>query len=185
MRQADLTLAATQAYRCLVKLGIRGLPVRPLAILRRCRHIAVYTYQQAAEQLDMTEEVFQRSFAEADAFTFRQGSHYVVCYREGGNPARLNFTLAHELGHILLHHQENNAAEDAEANCFARHLLCPVPATSGMTAEEMAVRCYVSQAAARKVIDTQRERVDMSLLAQVACQFANGDVSEQNSDHDA
>ena len=148
MRQPDYDRAATLAYRCLVKLNITQLPVRPLEILRKCRNTVVYTYQQAAENLHIEETEFEKRCGDADAFTIRGGEQYVVCYRVGGNPARLNFTLAHELGHILLKHNEDTSVEEAEANCFAGHLLCPEPAVQGMTAEEIATRCYVSRAAA-------------------------------------
>lgn len=55
------------------------------------------------------------------------------------NPARSRFTIAHELGHFVLHPRNimdktvqtkhftvwNNASEEAEANCFAAELLMP------------------------------------------------------------
>lgn len=158
MRQPDYDRAATLAYRCLVKLNVTQLPVRPLAILRKCRNTVVYTYQQAAEFLHIDEAEFERKYGDADAFTIRGGEQYVVCYREGGNPARLNFTLAHELGHILLHHQEDATADEAEANCFAGHLLCPEPVVAGKTPEEIATTCYVSRAAALNALETRPGR---------------------------
>lgn len=151
-RQPDYDRAATLACRCLLKLNVHSLPVRPLEILRRCRNTAVYTYQQAAQHMDMEETEFDRSYGEADAFTLRQGQRYVVCYREDGNPARLNFTLAHELGHILLRHAADTAADEAEANCFAGHLLCPAPLLAGHTAESLAAACYVSRSAAQMAL---------------------------------
>ncbi|MBE5804920.1 MAG: ImmA/IrrE family metallo-endopeptidase [Clostridiales bacterium] len=158
IRQPDYDRAATLAYRCLLKLNITRLPVRPLEILRKCRNTVVYTYQQAAEFLHIDEAEFERRYGEADAFTIRGGEQYVVCYREGGNPARLNFTLAHELGHILLQHQEDAVADEAEANCFAGHLLCPEPAVTGKGPEEVAAACYVSRAAALAALGNRTGR---------------------------
>lgn len=152
IRQPNYDRAATLACQCLIRLNVTSLPVRPLAILRKCRNTAVYTYQQAAEYLQMDTAEFERHYGDADAFTMRCGNRYVVCYHEGGNPARLNFTLAHELGHILLNHVEDEAADEAEANCFAGHLLCPEPVLPGHTAESLAMACYVSRSAAQAAL---------------------------------
>ena len=102
----------------------------------------------------------------------------MVCYRSGGNPARLNFTLAHELGHILLGHQENAVAEEAEADCFAQQLLCPAPVlrrlaeTAPLTPERVAAACYVSLDAARARLTAASRRVDQALMAQAEQLFA-------------
>ncbi len=179
MRQPDYDRAATLAYRCLVKLNITQLPVRPLEILRRCRNTVVYTYQQAAEFLHIEETDFERKYGNADAFTIRGGEQYVVCYREGGNPARLNFTLAHELGHILLHHSDDMTADEAEANCFAGHLLCPVPAIRNMAAEEVATSCYVSRGAALNALENRLGQGSAELLEKVEKLFKKS-VDKQN-----
>lgn len=64
-----------------------------------------------------------------EGMTLRFGGKYLILYREGEHPRRLNFTLAHELGHVLLGHVgEQMRAEEAEANAFAASLLCPAAA---------------------------------------------------------
>lgn len=170
----DYDRAATMAYRCLLKLNIAKLPVRPLEILRKCRHTVVYTYLQAAENLHMDESEFEKRCGDTDAFTVRGGEQYVVCYRPGGNPARLNFTLAHELGHILLKHMGDTRAEEEEANCFAGHLLCPVTAVAGMSAEEIATSCYVSRSAAINALENRRGQCEKELLKKVEKLFEKG-----------
>jgi len=162
-RQPDLAHAARLAARCLVRMQVTALPVQPIDILRRCRNTVIYTYRQAAESIAMGEYDFERRCAGADAFTIRGSTHdgqraYVVCYRAGGNPARLNFTLAHELGHIVLSHQGGDPADEAEANCFAQHLLCPAPVLhrlqkeGHLTPQHIARACYVSLAAGEAAI---------------------------------
>ena len=183
IRQPDYDRAATLAYRCLLRLGITSLPVRPLEILRKCRNTVVYTFQQAAEELGITEADFDRRCGEADAFTVRGGERYVVCYREGGNPARLNFTLAHELGHILLHHIEDTVADEAEANCFAGHLLCPQAVIEGMPPEEIATTCYVSKTAAVMIGKSRMGVVPQALLEAVEKQLANENDAKQHACH--
>lgn len=64
-----------------------------------------------------------------DGMTVRYGGNYLILYREGGNARRLTFTLAHELGHVLLGHMgEESEIEEREANAFAASLLCPAAA---------------------------------------------------------
>lgn len=173
-RPADPRRAALQAYRCLMKLQITELPVRPLAILRRCKNTVVYTFAKAAEALGMEDESFACCYSATDAFTLRRGSQYIVCYREGGNPARLNFTLAHELGHILLHHDAENAAEEMEADCFASHLLCPQIVVEGKTPEEVATMCYVSRSASAMLQKREKVSLPTEMEEALKAQFANG-----------
>lgn len=47
----------------------------------------------------------------------------LVLYNHGWDVARINYTLAHELGHILLGHGEE--ADESEANRFASALTVP------------------------------------------------------------
>lgn len=166
--------AAALAYRVLLRRQITALPVRPLPILRVCRHTAVLTYDEAAETLSLPQNVFERRFDLADAFTLRRqvGEQlcYLVLYRPDGHPARLNFTLAHELGHRLLGHTGADAAEERAADVFASHLLCPRPALRRLArrfqplyAEQVAAVCYVSLSAAQALALDRPVAVDPAL----------------------
>lgn len=63
----------------------------------------------------------------ADALTVRHDGQYIILYNEAiENEKRRAFTLAHEVGHILLSHAgEEPEVEEREANAFAASLLCP------------------------------------------------------------
>lgn len=53
----------------------------------------------------------------------------VILYNGDMPLSTVRFSVAHELGHILLLHRQNEENYDAlerEADCFARNLLCPV-----------------------------------------------------------
>lgn len=176
----DFDRAATMAYRCLLRLGVCTLPVHPADVLRRCRETVVYTYRQAAEHLDMTESSFEAQYGHADAFTIRQGTRYIVCYREDGNPARRNFTLAHELGHIVMKHAHGSATEEDEANCFASHLLCPAFAVEGMPADDVARACYISRTAANRIMEQRRGEPAPEIAEALRKAFAN-----ENAMHEA
>ena len=65
--------------------------------------------------------------AGADALTVRHSGQYLILYNEQiENERRRAFTLAHEVGHILLSHAgEDREREEREANAFAASLLSP------------------------------------------------------------
>jgi Zn-dependent peptidase ImmA (M78 family) len=74
-----------------------------------------------------TGAAYTKLAAGADALTVRRGGQYVILYNsEIKSERRRAFTLAHEIGHILLSHAgEDEAAEEREANAFAASLLAP------------------------------------------------------------
>ena len=114
-----MSRAAAMAYRVLIRRGVSALPVHPLEILSACRNTVVWADVTAAERLKIPREALLRQLANAEAITFRQNiqeeTRFIVVYREGGNPARLRFTLAHELGHRLLHRgDEPNMEREAD-----------------------------------------------------------------------
>lgn len=166
-RVPDLARAARMAYKVLAAKRISTLPVDPLTLLRACRDTAVYTTADAADILDMKAADLERLLSASDAVTFVQHAagrmRCIVLYRPGGNPARLRFTLAHELGHRVLGHCAREASDEREADCFASHLLCPEPVLAqlveqrgALTPEAVAVECYVSPACAKAALRRTR-----------------------------
>lgn len=160
MTCADLSRAAMMAYRVLLARQVHAVPVDPLPMLRACRRLSVMSYDEAAELLDLPSDAFARRCSEAEAFVLRDDrGRSVLVYRQDGNPARLRFTLAHELGHIVLGHQDSAPAREREADCFASHLLCPRPvlyaarrSDPAFTPEKAARLFYVSVSCARVVL---------------------------------
>ena len=170
-----MSRAAAMAYRVLIRRGVSALPVHPLEILSACRNTVVWADVTAAEQLKIPREVLLRQLANAEAITFRQTiqeeTHFIVVYREGGNPARLRFTLAHELGHRLLHRGDEPNME-READCFASHLLCPRPTLGRLCArentfsvEQAAVLAYVSASALQRLSRVEELVVSPEILS--------------------
>lgn len=182
MRSDELCRAAARAYQVLVNQQITALPVDPLALLRRCRDTVAMTYTEAAETLGIPPEDFERQFGHTDAFTLRRdtpaGRQYMVMYRADGNPARLRFTLAHELGHRLLNHEGVDPREERAADCFASHLLCPRPVIERLAArfqplyaEQVAAVCYVSLSCARMLGTSPQMYIEETLRQRVAEQL--------------
>lgn len=174
-RYPDWAKAETAAYELLLRGAEAGageglLPVRPMALLRQVAR--VLSYDDAAELLGLTVDDFDRVYSRADAFTVRQGEQSLVCCRMDGNPARLNFTLAHELGHIMMKHS-GDPADEREADHFASCLLVPEPVRRRLmnrpelTAEDAARLCYVTVAAVQSAMRRRETSADGELLARV------------------
>lgn len=93
---------------------------------------------------------------------------YIVLYREARkNAGRRAFTLAHEVGHILLGHRDDGDAMEKQADRFASELLLPRillaelqnRAGGTLTAQEVSGLFSVSvQMASRKLAKTEKNR---------------------------
>ncbi|MCH5287750.1 MAG: ImmA/IrrE family metallo-endopeptidase [Christensenellaceae bacterium] len=138
----------------------------------------ILSYDEAEEQLGLSAAEFERQYGRADAFTVRRGGECLVCCRMDGNPARLNFTLAHELGHIVLRHDGTSPAEEREADHFASCLLCPEPvrrrllARTDLAVEDAAALCYLSVAAVQMAMRRRPTAADDALLGRIDALFA-------------
>ncbi len=65
--------------------------------------------------------------ARVDGLSQWVGDHPVILYNQAAPPDRVRLTLAHELGHLVLHSQGTIGADDleAQANLFAGEFLMP------------------------------------------------------------
>ena len=163
----DYAAAEKSAYELLLHTHT-PLPIRPMTLLQaRAR---VVSYEAAAELLGLTREDFDKAMMRVDAFTVTEKGVSMVCYRADGNPARRNFTLAHELGHIVLGHDGPGPAEEQEADHFASCLLMPEPvrrriaARGDLTAEDAAALCYMSVSAAQMAMKRRPTEADEAML---------------------
>ena len=99
-----------------------------------------------------------------DGYTVRLhgGINLILYYEKNkGNP-RLNWTLAHEIGHIYLNHDNDGRNQEVEAHWFAAELLmptsicCQIARKITFTPERMSKTFLVSVNAANNKIDTLR-----------------------------
>lgn len=181
--EPDIDRAATMALRSLVACRVRTLPVNPAELLGKCRNTRLLSLTEASELLNTPEEELADRFSGAEAWTYRfqtrQGQVlYLVCCKKGGNPGRLRFSLAHELGHIVLGHQRGGWREETEANCYASHLLFPRPVLRRLAAQgqplyaEQLAQVFYTSVAAVEALERQRVcHVNPALEAQVEALF--------------
>jgi len=130
----DYRRAIRLAYRALLYLKVDKLPVDIVTICRRCKNTQIIPYSKAAPYAEMLGLDLPIDAPSEMAYTYRiepvEGPViHLLLYNDEyyQNAARLRFTLAHELGHIVLKHRKSGWTEEAETNTFAQHLLCPEP----------------------------------------------------------
>lgn len=123
--------AILAARELLLWSDIRWLPVDPKKLYKTFNW-ALLTYNEAQfvlgkEEIDRLRK--KKIEASTTAHPLKSGV-YVTIYDETIYQQRIRFTLAHEIGHIILDHFSSNKewhAFESEAHFFAAELLAPLP----------------------------------------------------------
>ena len=135
------------AWRILLQEGVRELPVN---IVGLCR------------QMGIRVRYFTPGAGESDGYTTIFLGMPVIFVSDACSPERQRFTIAHELGHLLLGHvgqaelvnREPDPGDNPiehEANVFASRLLAPACVLWALDArepDEIAALCRISRQAA-------------------------------------
>lgn len=162
------------AWEVIKHFGFHHYPIDVSAIYK-ASPIVVSTYQHFAARAGLTLDKYIDVVGAKDGFSiYDKGNNlYVVSYNtQDMTQARIRWTLAHELGHIILNHfgefdatslcgpgltEEEYGVLDVEANTFASELLCS-PAMVGLlpewerNADAVSRFFFVSKQAAEKAI---------------------------------
>lgn len=166
----DYQNARDAAWRILLDCKIDRLPV-DLNFVCRKLEIRVLAYGKNTELIERAK--LSEAVRRTDGMTFYIRETPIVLFDEKVMPARIKFTVAHELGHIILGHVKpggittanrephpEDAPEERAANQFAARLLAPACVLWGMnihTAEEIMRICRISRQAAQFRADRMEE----------------------------
>ena len=139
--QPDFNTAAIKAYETLVKHKVSYAPVDPLPILKRTPGVFVTTFAEVAAHSGEERENLLTAFSyeNRDVITTYnasgKGPRYILTYNQRLPIYMQQRALARELGHIVLGHDGTRPDDvrNAEAICFARHLICPRPLIKALT----------------------------------------------------
>lgn len=166
------------AWKILLDCGIDSLPVDLNHICRQLG-VGVYRYEDVSGA--------GKTALQGDGLLYFEGDRPVILFDQNKPPARIRFTIAHELGHLILGHvtarqpsaveREPRCAADpieTAANRFAIRLLAPACVLWGLeahTAQEISQLCNISLQAAqfraeRMTLLRQREKFLTSGLEQ-------------------
>ena len=129
----DYDRAATAAAEILIKYGISTAPVDPIPIFKKADNFNVVTFTEMSKMIGISRTDLVSTFEAEnhDAVTsvyLKNGKkHYIVAYNMRLPQYIVQRALAREMGHIVLDHDGTRPEDvrNAEALCFAHHLLCP------------------------------------------------------------
>lgn len=143
--------ARNAAWQCLLDFDIRELPVKPSTIAK-----------QLGIKIIKNSSINELSEGESGA-TYLINSKWYIVYNDTEPRQRSRFTVAHELGHILLGHimcdkhyartfDTSRPTIEQEADVFAARLLAPACvlwALNVHTPQDISELCDISLAAAQ------------------------------------
>jgi len=107
----------------LIDYGLNTFPIDVFYLAKRMKIIVEkYSDFPDNEQIVLLNgSVDGMSYYESDLKEFH------IVYNDYKIHTRIRFTIAHEIGHIVLGHKESNKKNESEADFFARSLLVPIP----------------------------------------------------------
>ncbi len=153
-------------WRLILDMGIKELPVKISRVLSALG-ITLYPYQDNSAMI--AKLGLANLTKTCDGFTVVQNHRYIIFYDKTKLPARIRFTLAHELGHIILENgfsktdagvlyttrnnepNKKDKPQETAANMFAARLLAPscvLHELNLFTVEEIMRYCSISKTAA-------------------------------------
>ena len=158
MRYSLYQQARNLSWKVLQEMGIQNFPIHLGEI---CKFYNIKTIPYSKFTL---WELVDPQAKQGDGISLKTGGQYYIVFNdEIQHAGRIRFTLAHEIGHILLGHVENitfyrNSEMDSDtderevqANIFARDLLMPATVLSALnlnTSAEISLLCNVSMQSA-------------------------------------
>ncbi len=145
--------ARNAAWQCLIDTGINSLPVK---VMKITKYFGIDVVRNSDVNL-LTPSEYGCSMVN------EQGK-WVIVYEDSDSTGRIRFTIAHELGHILLGHEltagfghyrritTGKPINETQADEFAARILAPACvlwALNVSSAEDIAALCGVSRIAAQ------------------------------------
>lgn len=146
INESRIKFAKIEAKKIINKLGVKNPPV----ILR----VVVDLLRQTSDL-----EVCKWQFGEnVDGIQISEGDSFIIGYNQEKHVHRQRFTVAHEIGHLVLGHTQNNynfdldcnKPEEREANVFAAELLIPAEMlkkdiSDNIDVEKLSTRYFISK----------------------------------------
>lgn len=163
------------AWEVIKHFGFHHYPI-DVSVIYKASPIEVNTYQHFAAKVGLTLDKYIDVVGAKDGFSIydKSKNKYVVAFNtQDMTKRRIRWTLAHELGHIVLNHfdefeatrlsqsgltEDEYSVLDVEANIFASELLCS-PAMVGLLPEQernvdyISRLFFISRQAAEKAIE--------------------------------
>lgn len=101
------------------ELNIRCIPISAFEIATKLGAIVVLYSSKAVETLQLMMKESE------DGFSVRKDGIWYIFYNDTKSYGRINNTITHECGHIVLDHTEESELAEAEAKFYAKYALAP------------------------------------------------------------
>ncbi|MFD2334733.1 ImmA/IrrE family metallo-endopeptidase [Cohnella sp. GCM10020058] len=171
--KADFNNAQNAAYAFLRASKTSSLPIKLKEASKVFPNVKIMTYSKFGKISNMTfEEVCDFANSDEGCCYFKRSSKtYLILYNDSlPNEGRKRWTIAHELGHFMLRHNEKSNRSilsrstissveyeelEKEANCFARNILAPTKVLyeiGKFDAADIVKWCNVSKQAAINIL---------------------------------
>lgn len=171
--KANYKKAEKAAYNLLIRANVRQLPVKVMELAKLFPNLRIKTYSWFAKNHNLSiEEVCEYTGSTLGCcWYYKSLGKYLILYNDQEqNIGRKRWTIAHELGHFILKHNEitkkaslsrGDFTDDeykileSEANCFARSLLAPphvITHINGLDIRCLTELCEVSFEAAEYIM---------------------------------
>ena len=129
----DYDRAATAAAEILIKYNVTSAPVDPIPIIKKAEGFNVVTFTEMSRMIGMDRRELVSTFEAENhdavsAVVVKNGHpHCLIAYNMRLPQYLVQRALAREIGHIVLGHDGTRpeSVRNAEALCFAHHLICP------------------------------------------------------------
>ena len=183
----DYNRAATAAAEILIKYGVSSAPVDPLPIIKKADGYNVVSFTEWSNSIGMNRENLIHTFAPSNydavsgVFVKDGKPYHLIAYNMFLSQHLVHRGLAREIGHFVLGHDGSKPEEirNAEAMCFANHLLCPRPlihaimeAGVQITVEVLGNTTGCNEHCLMKMRKLPATHVDPALNRQVKAQFS-------------
>lgn len=173
MSEIDFHRAVVEANKMLVKAGVKYYPFNPFDVVK---HIPDCVCRKFATARNWGVDI--ESFGSESAIIVEMEGRVVIFYDETKPQSHINFSILHELGHLLLGHPLHDKSMspeayhryEVEANYFAAQTLMPSSIIAALQyrqsfiTREFLVKYFgVSHDAASKRLTTMRNTRSITL----------------------
>lgn len=174
MIKPNYVAASKEAHNLIIKNNIRSFPIPLEKIYKPFTNLRVRSYSWFAKKrgIDISEVISIADSESGCCWYMPEQGRYLILYNDTiNNLGHIRWTIAHELGHYILKHNEKTdktiisrnslskseyRAFEQEANCFARELLSPynvlIAINRYFDSETLVEWCDVSNKAATNIL---------------------------------
>ncbi len=111
------------AYEIIIKQNCNTLPLDPLTF--KIDNVILMSFQEYSEKTGISVDTLTRNGKLKDGYTMSKDGLSVIFYDAATYEPRQRFTRFHEIGHVVLNHNQQCEKNESEANFFAAQCILP------------------------------------------------------------